>query len=59
MSVPELQALILQKMAANGPISDRMRQDVLDIIVSGGGGHIGGDMSVLDILVMLFFKHRL
>ena len=30
MTVPELQALILQKLAANGPVTDRMRQDVTD-----------------------------
>lgn len=28
MSVPELQALILQKLAANGPVTDRMRREV-------------------------------
>ena len=30
MTVPELQALILQKLASNGPVTDRMRQDVTD-----------------------------
>ena len=30
MSVPELQALILQKLAANGPVTDRMRREVAD-----------------------------
>ncbi len=30
MSVGELQAEILAKMAANGPVTDRMRQDVLE-----------------------------
>ena len=33
-----------------------LRQDVLDIIVSGGGGHIGGDMSVMETLVALYFR---
>ena len=30
MSVPELQALILQKLARNGPVTERMRRDVAD-----------------------------
>lgn len=30
MSVPELQAVVLQKLAANGPVTDRMRQDVAE-----------------------------
>ncbi len=30
MSVPELQAAILAKMAANGPVTDRMKQDVAE-----------------------------
>ncbi len=32
-----------------------LRKDTLDIIMSGGGGHIGGDMSVMEILVTLYF----
>ncbi len=32
-----------------------LRKDTVDIIVSGKGGHIGGDMSVMDILVELYF----
>ena len=32
MSVAELQAEILAKMAKNGPVSDRMRRDVLENI---------------------------
>lgn len=31
-----------------------LRQDVLDIIVSGGGGHIGGDMSCMEIVLTLY-----
>ena len=27
-----------------------LRKDTLDIIMAGGGGHIGGDMSVIDAL---------
>ena len=32
-----------------------LRKDTVDIIVAGKGGHIGGDMSVIDILVTLYF----
>ena len=34
-----------------------IRQDILDIIVSGGGGHIGGDMSLLNTLLVLYKNH--
>lgn len=34
-----------------------LRQDILDIIMSGGGGHIGGDMSVLNALLVLYKNH--
>ena len=30
MTVEELQAEILAKMAANGPVTDRMKQDVME-----------------------------
>ena len=33
-----------------------LRQDVLDIIVSGGGGHIGGDMSCMEIMLALYSR---
>lgn len=33
-----------------------LRQQVVDMIVAGGGGHIGGDMSVLDTLMTLYFR---
>lgn len=33
-----------------------LRRDVVDMILSGKGGHIGGDMSMMDILVTLYFK---
>lgn len=33
-----------------------LRKDVVDMIVAGNGGHIGGDMSVMEILVTLYFK---
>lgn len=32
MTVPQLQAVILQKMAKNGPVTERMRKDVTDNI---------------------------
>ena len=33
-----------------------IRQDIVDIIVSGGGGHIGGDMSCVEILLALYHR---
>jgi transketolase len=33
-----------------------LRKDTLDIIMAGGGGHIGGDMSVIDALSVLYFR---
>lgn len=33
-----------------------LRQMTLDIIMAGGGGHIGGDMSVLEILMELYYN---
>lgn len=33
-----------------------LRKNVVDMIVSGGGGHIGGDMSVIDMLMTLYFR---
>lgn len=32
-----------------------LRKDTVDMIVSGKGGHIGGDMSVMETLVTLYF----
>ena len=34
-----------------------LRQDVLDIIMAGGGGHIGGDMSLMNALLVLYKNH--
>lgn len=34
----------------------QLRQDVVELIRSGKAGHIGGDMSVMEILVDLYFK---
>lgn len=32
-----------------------LRRDCVDIIMAGGGGHIGGDMSLMDVLSYLYF----
>lgn len=32
-----------------------LRKDVVDIVIAGNCGHIGGDMSVMEILVTLYF----
>jgi transketolase len=37
--------------------SFEIREHVLDVIYRAKAGHIGGDMSVTDILVALYFKH--
>lgn len=37
--------------------SFELRRDVINIVAEGKGGHIGGDMSVMDILVTLYFQH--
>ena len=34
-----------------------LRRDCVDIIMAGGGGHIGGDMSVVDALMTLYANH--
>lgn len=34
-----------------------LRQDTVDIIMAGGGGHIGGDMSAIDALMVLYENH--
>ncbi len=34
-----------------------LRRDCVDIIMAGGGGHIGGDMSVIDALMVLYKNH--
>ena len=33
-----------------------LRKDCVDIIMAGGGGHIGGDMSLMDVLTYLYFE---
>lgn len=37
-------------------LSYELRKQVVDMILAGNGGHIGGDMSVLDILITLYFR---
>ena len=34
-----------------------LRQNTLDIIMAGGGGHIGGDMSLMNTLLVLYENH--
>ena len=36
-------------------LSYKLRQDTIDIICAGKAGHIGGDMSEMEILVELYF----
>lgn len=38
-------------------VSLELRKDVVSLITSARTGHIGGDLSVMDILVTLYFKH--
>lgn len=38
-----------------GQLAYGLRKDTVDMIMSGKGGHIGGDMSVMEILVTLYF----
>ena len=33
-----------------------LREHTVDIIMAGGGGHIGGDMSVMEVLVSLYYQ---
>ncbi|MCI8995035.1 MAG: transketolase [Lachnospiraceae bacterium] len=37
-------------------LSYDLRKHVVDMIVEGKGGHIGGDMSVIDALIALYFR---
>lgn len=43
-----------QELAA---LALELRKKTVDVIVGAKAGHIGGDMSVMDVLVMLYFKH--
>jgi len=38
-----------------GRLAYELRKDTVDIIMAGNGGHIGGDMSVMEILTTLYF----
>ena len=35
----------------------QIRRDIVTLVYRAGGGHIGGDLSVTDILVTLYYKH--
>ena len=37
-------------------LSYDLRKDVVDIIMEGKAGHIGGDMSVIDILITCILR---
>ena len=43
-------------MANLKELSYDLRKNVVDMIIEGRGGHIGGDMSVIDTLVALYFN---
>lgn len=43
-------------MANLKAMSFDFRKDVVDMIMSGKGGHIGGDMSILDCLIELYYE---
>ena len=45
-----------REMVNYSKMSYDLRKNVVDMIVEGKGGHIGGDMSVIDILITLYFK---
>ena len=40
-------------------LSYDLRKHVVDMIIAGKGGHIGGDMSVMEILVELYMKQMI
>ena len=37
-------------------MANTYRKEVVDMIIAGGGGHIGGDMSEMEILMQLYFQ---
>lgn len=37
--------------------SFQIRKDIVELVYNAGCGHIGGDLSVTDILVTLYYKH--
>ena len=40
-------------------LSYDLRKHVVDMVIAGKGGHIGGDMSVMEILVELYMKQMI
>jgi transketolase len=50
---------MLQKDEYNNLLNTarRIRHAIIDTTMKAGGAHIGGGMSMIDILVMLYFKH--
>jgi transketolase len=34
-----------------------LRKDIVKMVKKGNAGHIGGDLSVIDILTVLYYKH--
>ncbi len=45
--------MIMENLKA---LAYKLRQDTVNIIMAGGGGHIGGDMSVMEVLTDLYFR---
>ncbi len=43
-------------MANLKALAYKLREDTVNIIMAGGGGHIGGDMSVMEVLTALYFR---
>lgn len=43
-------------MSELGRLAYDLRKNTVDMIVEGNGGHIGGDMSVMEILTALYFS---
>jgi transketolase len=43
-------------MGSINVLAAKLRADTLRIIRNAGGGHIGGDLSVIDILIELYFR---
>lgn len=39
-----------------GKLAYKLRKDAVELVFAGGAGHIGGDMSVMEILTELYFR---
>jgi len=37
-------------------IANRLRRDIIEMVYQSSAGHVGGDLSVIDILTVLYFK---